>query len=223
MTLKSYIKNKKENSYILSNISINIDSEESKIPGFKRAIEISLKKIPPHLLSNVKNINIGKKEIFDKRKIQGIYRNGTICLTDEHQKTSDMIDDLVHEIAHSVEDAHWDVIYSDGLIEKEFLRKRKELWLILKNKGFEKELDFFMQTRYIKEFDYYLYAEVGYPMMRAVTSNIFYSPYAATSIREYFSNGFEAFYMKEEIPKLKAISPEVYRKNVVLLGMGEKK
>ena len=48
----------------------------------------------------------------------------------------DMIDDLIHEIAHSNEKQFEQIIYEDGKLEKEFLYRRKKLAFILKDKGF---------------------------------------------------------------------------------------
>ena len=65
--------------------------------------------------------------------------------------------------------------------------------------------------------------EVGYPVLSAMTVNLFYSPYGSTSIREYFANGFEAFYMQEDINRLKKISPELYKKIIEISKIEEEK
>ena len=93
----------------------------------------------------------------------------------------------------------------------------------MKAKGYEFELEQFLNTDYDLSFDEMLYKNVGYPMLSVLTSDIFYSPYAATSLREYFANGFEAFFMKEKIYMLKSISPVLYKKMINLLDIkGEK-
>ena len=58
----------------------------------------------------------------------------------------------------------------------------------------------------------FLYKKVGYDIMRATTADLFHSPYAATSLREYFANGFEAFFLKEELSRLKFSSPKLFMK-----------
>ena len=56
----------------------------------------------------------------------------------------------------------------------------------------------------------YLYQEVGYQALNNLTVGLFCSPYGATSIREYFANAFEHYFMKD--PKyVKKISPNVYK------------
>ena len=69
-----------------------------------------------------------------------------------------------------------------------------------------------MQTEYSNNFDNLLYFEVGYQVLSSIASNLFYSPYGATSLREYFANGFEAFYHHREPDKIAAISPILFDK-----------
>ena len=49
-------------------------------------------------------------------------------------------------------------------------------------------------------------------MLNMISSNIFYSPYAATSLREYFANGFEALYYFGEYAFLKNSCPILFTK-----------
>ena len=43
-------------------------------------------------------------------------------------------------------------------------------------------------------------------------ASIFYSPYAATSLREYFANGFEALYYYGDYNFISKSCPELYSK-----------
>lgn len=152
------------------------------------------KKIPKNFLINVDVIYVGHFDFFEDREIQAMYENSCIFVTNEQDSVEDMCDDIVHEIAHSLEEVYRDIIYSDGELEKEFLDKRKQLYSILKSEGFEVTLQSFIEPVYKREFDELLYREVGYSALNMLTTSIFYSPYAATSLREYFANGFEAMY-----------------------------
>jgi hypothetical protein len=145
-----------------------------------------------------------------------MYENSSIFITNEHVDEEDFLDDLVHEVAHSVEEIYSDLIYGDKKIEKEFLSKRKHLWHLLKNEGFDVELSDFLNIEFSKKFDNFLYMEIGYPILSIHTVNLFYSPYGCTSLREYFANGFEAFFMKENINRLKKISPQLFNKIIGL-------
>ena len=52
---------------------------------------------------------------------------------------------------------------------------------------------------------------VGYPTLLSLTMGLFCSPYGATSIQEYFANGFEK-YFTESPEYVKNISPILYKK-----------
>ena len=66
-------------------------------------------------------------------------------------------------------------------------------------------------SEYDKYFDQYLYKEVGYEKLVSLTMGLFASPYAATSLREYFANGFEAYFIGDR-KGLQNISPVLYNK-----------
>jgi len=70
----------------------------------------------------------------------------------------------------------------------------------------------FMNPEYSQNFDAYLYHDIGYKLLTSIAGNLFYSPYAATSLKEYFANGFEAFYYHREFDKLALISPVLFDK-----------
>ena len=51
-------------------------------------------------------------------------------------------------------------------------------------------------TEYNKKFDNFFANEVGYPTLLSLTMGLFVSPYGATSIQEYFANGFEKYFLE---------------------------
>jgi len=108
-------------------------------------------------------------------------------------------------------------LYEDGEMEREFLAKRKSMWVALKNQGIETELSSYLNSEYEEKFDNFLYNEVGYSTLSLLVSNIFHSPYAATSLREYFADGFEAFFMQDDISRLNNLCPVLFTKIVNLM------
>ena len=68
-----------------------------------------------------------------------------------------------------------------------------------------------MNLEYDKEFDDFLFKEVGYEKIRNLAPTLFVRPYAATSLREYFATGFEEYYLKGP-EQVKKISLQLYRK-----------
>ena len=101
-----------------------------------------------------------------------------------------------------------------------FLWKRKRLYKILKQENFWPQYDWFLNTEYDANFDNYLYREIGYQTLNMLIVGLFYSPYAATSLREYFANGFENFYLGDR-NYLKQISPKLFDKIYLIHQMGD--
>ena len=85
-----------------------------------------------------------------------------------------MIGDIVHEVAHSIEEQFQKTIFSDNKIANEFLQKRKKLFDILTRNGYTKDKKYFKNLNYDKSFDMFLYEEVGYSVLRSLTANLFY-------------------------------------------------
>ena len=79
-------------------------------------------KIPKTFLTNVDVIYVGDFDFFKERDIQAMYENSCIFVTNQQDSVEDMCDDIIHEIAHSLEEVHKDLIYSDGELEKEFIQ-----------------------------------------------------------------------------------------------------
>ena len=75
----------------------------------------------------------------------------------------------------------------------------------------------FYDPEYSAELDLYLYKEIGYENLASLTNGLFNSPYAATSIREYFANGFEEYFLgrREYLPK---VSPQLFIKIEKIIG-----
>jgi len=216
--MKNYIKNQqtKLKRKRVGNIDVFIKDE---IPNFNSVsvIEKVTDLVPNHLLNYIDTIYIGEFEHLKNRSLDASYSNGMIFINNKQQSENDMLDDLVHEIAHSVEEVYTEQIYSDLTLQREFLIKREKLYNLLGSEGFEVENYSFDNVNYDIEFDRFLYKDVTYAVLRSITSDIFYSPYGATSLREYFANGFEAVFYHKDIKKLSNISPILLEKIEELL------
>lgn len=177
--------------------------------------------IATHLLSEVEMVIVGWFEEFEERKLNAFYKDGTLHISNMQSDEEDMYDDIVHEIAHSLESPLGYIIYNDEKVKGEFLRKRKHLHDILWAHGFKAPLDFFMEPEYDEEFDMFLYEKVGYAKLSPLMQGLFVSPYAATSLPEYFATGFTEFYLDNNHNFLQKVSPELYKK-ILLLQQPEK-
>ena len=169
------------------------------------------KKVPEHLAYGIDMVYIGDFEEFRERDTNAAYKDGALYVTNDQTDEKDMIDDIVHEMAHACEETYYSLIYSDGKIQKEFAGKRKRLFEILKAEEYKVDIEDFLNIDYSKEFDMFLYQEVGYDKLIFFTMGLFVSPYGATSYREYFANGFEHYFLSDP-QYVKVVSPAVYDK-----------
>ena len=169
--------------------------------------------IPSHLFSEIDSVYVGLFDDFEKKETNAAYKDGAIYISNEQDDEQDLIDDIVHEVAHSLEAPYGYLIYGDGKLKEEFLAKRKKLYDVLESEGLDPDLDLFMNTEYNLEMDNYLYKEVGYDRLNFIMNsyNIFTSAYPATSLREYFASGFE-YYFLEEPSYLSEICPALFDK-----------
>ena len=169
--------------------------------------------IPSHLFSEIDSIYVGLFDDFEKKETNAAYKDGAIYISNDQEEEQDLIDDMVHEVAHSLEAPYGYLIYGDGKLKEEFLSKRKKLYDVLESEGLSPNLDLFMNTEYNLEMDNYLYKEVGYDRLNFIMNSysIFTSAYPSTSLREYFASGFE-YYFLEEPTYLSEICPELFDK-----------
>lgn len=170
------------------------------------------RRIPSHVLSEIEMIIIGWFDEFEERSINAFYQDGAIHISNYTEDNEDLFDDLIHEVAHSVEQPYGNHIYGDGKVMNEFLAKRKRLHSILWNEGYKAPLNLFLEPEYDEEFDEFLFQEVGYDKLSNLVNGLFVSAYAPTSLREYFATGFTEFYLDSNHTFLKKSSPELYKK-----------
>ena len=169
------------------------------------------RRIPIHLFHLIDSILVGDFNFLKERDINASYMEGAIYVTNNQHDEGDMIDDIVHELAHSVEELFRNDIYIDRSIEEEFLGKRKRLCDVLNAEGIKVSKESCLESEYDKNFDEFLYKDVGYEKLVNLTMGLFNSPYAVTSLREYFANGFEAYFIGDR-KHVQNISPFLYIK-----------
>lgn len=173
-----------------------------------KSLSIIASKIPKHFFSEIEGIYIGQFPELIKRNLNALYSDNAIYVSNDVFDTDDLIKNIVHEIAHAINQQYYEVIEDSDELLREFLHKRKQLKNILKINKYETEQDF-LNPEYDESFDNYLYQEIGYPVLNTLTTNLFVSPYGATSFEEYFANGFEHYYINDYI-SVKSVSPVLY-------------
>lgn len=177
----------------------------------KSVLEKVEKIVPNHLVYNLECIFVGQFEELEQREVQAVYLDGAIYVTNEQESEKDLFDDLVHETAHIAEEMAAAELYADGDLEREFLAKREKLFNILHHEGYNVEKKLYMEPEYSVEFDEFLYRGVGYERLAILAAGLFLTPYAATSLSEYFANGYEHFLMGRA-NQVGEISPTLHNK-----------
>ena len=169
--------------------------------------------IPQYLRSEVEMIIIGHFKEFEKNHFNAFYKDGMVHVTNDQQDNYDMIEDIVHEMAHSTEAPYGYHIYADGKVKEEFLRKRFVLHDILWQHGHKAPRAFFSNTEYDEEFDEYLLKQIGYDKLQGYAAGVFLTTYAPTSLREYYATGFVEFFLNPDGHNyMKKVTPQLYKK-----------
>lgn len=198
--LHVYFKDKLENPDI--NVQDVINSVEEKIPN--------------HLLSHVEMIIVGWFKEFEERDINAFYKDAILHVSNVQDDVDDMVDDIVHEVSHALEENYGYEIYGDSKIKNEFLQKRERLYHELWSLGYKLPKTVFQELEYNEEFDQFLFKTVGYDKLNIIVTGLFINAYAPTCLREYFATGFTDFYMNNDHATLKTVSPELYKKLILL-------
>lgn len=172
-------------------------------------------RVPFYLTQNIEIIYVGKFPEMEEREINAFYENDAIYVTNEQEEEMDMIEDIIHEISHAVEQNNQEFIYESGQLQREFLGKRRALSNLLSQK-FKVPADFDIDVEYDRAIDDFLFRDVGYDALNQICVGIFPSAYACTSVSEYWAKGFEELFIGET-NDLKQMCPVLYNKLVLLL------
>jgi len=208
-------KTQERKEYMLYNVPVYILNKLPSSLNIINILDIVKDELSVKLIENIDAIYVGKFKELDDRALDAMFQDGAIWISsdvDERFITEEIIaNNIVHEVAHSLEDRYNHFIYEDGNIEKEYHSKKYKLMEILKAEGYEVFFDLFFKLEYLSEFDRFLYKEVGYDKLALLSLGLFITPYSVTTIREYFGNGFQ-MYLSAEQNYLKDISPTLYNK-----------
>lgn len=171
-----------------------------------------LKQLPEPIIQTADAICIGDFLFLKKRQVDAIFDERMIYISNVQESESEFLKNLIHEFAHGCEETYYGDIYEDGQIKEEFLNKRKKLFEVLTAYGYNQmPKESYLNPEYDTQFDEFLYKTVGYAKLGTLSRGIFVSPYAATSLREYFANGFENYFLADK-EQVKSISPVLFSK-----------
>ena len=214
-SVKKSLKERKE--YYLYDIPVYILKPLPEHIDINNVLEELKDIVPYEFMSGLEGIYVGEFPELKDRKIQAMFKDGAIYLSsfeDYPEVTEEtIVNNIVHELAHMLEDNAYFDIYDDASVENEYVGKKKRLVDLLRaNKvSFHGMGKLFFSDEYVDELDDFLFNELGYDDLSALTPGLFLSPYSVTSIREYFANGFEEFINGDQ-HYLKEISPALFNK-----------
>ena len=193
--------NKMRDHFSLSGIDVFVKDQLPREIDTSFVFEYIRSRIPFFFMSGIDIIYIGQFPKMKERDINAYFEDGAIYVTNDQDDEMDMIEDIIHEIAHAVESNHQQFIYSTGAIQREFVAKRARLNDLLSQK-FNVPKDFNTNFEYDKD--------------NQICVNIFPSAYAITSLSEYWAKGFEELFIGE-ITALRDICPVLFRTLIILL------
>ena len=203
-------KSKHKERIFLDNIYVFIKDEIIGNVNIDNVLLKIKKHVPLYLFNGIDAIYIGQFKELQEKQVNAAYMDGALYVTNVQEDEQNMLEDIVHEIAHSIEDLANFSMYNSDKVPDEFIAKRLKLQKILESKGYNTQKFNFTRLEYDEQFDKYLYEVVGYPALHSMTVGIFCSPYGATSLREYFANGFEYYFVKDR-QLVKKISPQLFK------------
>jgi len=180
------------------------------VPKVIDAIELQ---IPRSIFNEIDLIMVGEFDFLQERDLEALYKDGAIYVSNNLLSDEDLLENIIHEVAHSLEESLGYYIYADHKITSEFVAKRETLKRILISHNYDLSSveHLFSDLEYNQEFDEFLYKEVGYAKLDNLTLGLVSNPYAMTSLREYWASGFEKYFLgNQEI--LKTVSPELFNK-----------
>jgi hypothetical protein len=173
---------------------------------------LTLKQLPEPIIQTADAICVGDFLFLKKRQVDAIFDERMIYISNVQESESEFLKNLIHEFAHGCEETYYGDIYEDGQIKDEFLKKRHKLFEVLTAYGYNQmPKESYLNPEYDTQFDEFLYKTIGYAKLSTLSRGIFVSPYAATSLREYFANGFENYFLADK-EQVKSISPVLFSK-----------
>lgn len=217
MSISDYLKSQMTENYnpneyvVFGDINVSIVNPFVNDIDFRKVLEALEETLPVHLTHEVDTILVGDFDFLNAREVDASYMDGAIYVTNNQENGVSMVDDIIHEFAHSVEEMAAYEIYADGKLEREFLSKRSHLAQELSKENYKVPIEVIYNSEFDHNFDMFLYKNVGYDKLAIMTVGIFVSPYGATSLKEYFANGFEHYYMGER-EYIKDCCPVLYSK-----------
>jgi hypothetical protein len=192
---QQYIKRKANEAKINNGFTVNgVKVQVGEKPNFdiEQFLKNKFDKLPNNLVNSVTKIIFGGFHLSPEYAGRSI--NDVIYLSNKTDE-DDLFSDLIHELAHAYIRKHYDQVFGDGRLEKEFITKRNKLYHKMISSGIDlPPHQFFENPNFDRKFDGYLNRTIGYDLLSQLISGIFPSCYSVSSLEEYFSVGLELLF-----------------------------
>ena len=192
-------------------VDVFVKDQLPKNVNLAKVLYIIRQTLPEKYFHGLEEIHVSNDAKFAERDINAYYSDMKLYISPDQDNERDMIDDIIHEMAHHLEVIAAEEIYADRAILDEFITKRKQLNFELRSEGYDTSEYDFENGAYDKDLDFFLYKRVGYKTLNYLVPGLFVRPYAVTSVREYFASGMESYYLGKK-SELFRTSPVLYKK-----------
>jgi hypothetical protein len=156
--------------------------------------------IPRKAFNDIIEVCFTNEAEYNERMINAYYDRESRCifLSDKQENEKDCINDIVHELSHALQERYGQHVFMDGELKKEFVSKRMKMASVLHRAGYDEiPRRSYAMVEYSNLLDEYFFNIVGYQKINSLLGATFPSAYACTSLEEYYAEGFEAYYCKE--------------------------
>lgn len=198
--------------HIFGNVNVFIKDPMSRDINMTSVISDVEDIIPSKFFYNIDMVMVGDFEDLNSRGIRAAFMDGAIYVTNNQPSEEQLLEDIIHEVAHSVEKEYGMYLYSDKKLEEEYAGKKKAYLDMLSAHGVKVPNRIRYGVEYSRMFDEFLHYELGFEKANTLCMGIFLSPYSSVSISEYFATAFEHYYVAGDFSTLSKMCPVVYEK-----------
>jgi hypothetical protein len=200
--------------YLFNKIPFRVTNEYPSHINLINVIARIERTIPEWCFRDVEEVFVGEFKNLKQRKVNAVFEDDAIYLLNDRDTEDHVFDDILHEVAHSLEKRYSEQLYSDDTnLREEFLGKRQRLAALLKHDKVHMPNQYVNNVEYSDEMDDFLVNEIGYDRLSGYTKDLFINPYAVTSLSEYVAVAFEKYFsgIQEDRNMVRSLCPTVYR------------
>ena len=112
--MREYIFEKTSNMthhFKFGGIDVHIDEPLPDDISIERVLKTVEQKLPSVYYQDLRAVRVGSYKEFDRRQVNALYKDQTLFISNEQDNMKDLLDDIIHEIAHHLETKAAEEIY----------------------------------------------------------------------------------------------------------------